>query len=58
MPRPPARFTETDLKRAVKVARQAGEDMAVRVLPDGSIEIYRKFAGESPDLAPKQAWVT
>ena len=57
MPRPPAKFTETDLRRAVKVAREAGDDMAVRVLPDGSIEIYRKLPGEQP-LAPKRVWVT
>lgn len=60
MPRPPARFTETDLKRALKAARSVGENMAVRVLPDGSIEIYQKAVtqGEDAALAPKRLWVT
>lgn len=58
MPRPPAKFTETDLKRAIKAARKAGgDDMAVRVLPDGTIEIYRKLQKEEA-LAPKRRWVT
>ena len=57
MPRPPARFTETELKRAIKAARAVGDDMAVRVLPDGSLEIYRKLPGEAP-LAPTRQWVT
>lgn len=57
MPRPPAKFTETDLKRALKAARAVGEDMAVRVLVDGSIEIYRK-ASNPEEVAPKRRWVT
>lgn len=58
MPRPPAKFTETDLKRALKAARAVGgEDMAVRVLPDGTIEIYRQSPAEKPTLAPAKAWV-
>ena len=61
MPRPLARFTETYLKRAIKAAKAAGgDDMAVRVLPDGSIEIYRKLLTpeERKELAPKRVWVT
>lgn len=58
MPRPHAKFTETDLKRAIRAAKKAGgDDMAVRVLPDGSIEIYRKVQQEEP-LAPRRKWVT
>lgn len=58
MARPHAKFTETDLKRAIKAAKAAGgEDMAVRVLPDGSFEIYRKMQ-EEPPVAPKRRWVT
>lgn len=58
MARPHAKFTETDLKRAIKAAREVGgEDMAVRVLPDGTIEIYRKLQQEEA-LAPKRRWVT
>jgi hypothetical protein len=58
MPRPPARFTETDLKRALKAARAVGEDMSVRVLPDGTIEIYRDTKDNSGAIAPKRGWVT
>lgn len=58
MSRPPARFTESELKRALKAAREVGGDeMAVRVLSDGSIEIYRKVQQEEA-LAPKRRWVT
>ena len=35
----PARFTEADLRRAVKVAEQSGRD--VEVAPDGTIRIVR-----------------
>ena len=48
MPHPPARFTEAELKRALKAARQIGDDMAVRVCPDGSIEVYRRPPQEKP----------
>lgn len=58
MSRPPARFTETDLKRALKAAREVGgEDMAVRVFPDGSFEIYWKSPEQQATLAPLRAWV-
>ena len=45
----------------MKAAKAAGgDDMAVRVLPDGSIEIYRKLLTpeERKELAPKRVWVT
>lgn len=48
MPHPPARFTEAELKRALKAARQIGDDMAVRVCPDGSIEVYRRPPQDKP----------
>ena len=58
MPRPPAKFTEKDVERALKAARKVGgDDMAVRLLPDGSLEIYRRLPGEAP-LAPVRTWVT
>ena len=37
MPRTPARFTQTELARAMRVARAEG--MTVEVRPDGSIRI-------------------
>lgn len=58
MPRAPAKFTEKDVERALKAARKVGgEDMAVRVLPDGTLEIYRRLPPETP-LAPTRTWVT
>ena len=57
MPRPAARFTETDLKRALKVARAVADDLAVRVLPDGSIEIYRKNSQPDGDVDDGKEWV-
>ena len=37
MSRPPARFTQAELARAMRVAK--GEGMTVEVKPDGSIRI-------------------
>lgn len=57
MPRPPARFTETDLKRALKVAQEVDPQLLVRIRPDGALEIYR--ASDNPgEIAPKKVWVT
>lgn len=47
MSRRPARFTESDINRAVKVAEKRGPAWKVRVAPDGAIEILReKDSGE------------
>lgn len=57
MPRPRAKFTETDLKRALKVAQEVDPRLLVRILPDGALEIYR--ASDNPgEIAPKREWVT
>ena len=37
----PARFTVADLRRAQKVADEAGADWAVEIDPDGKIRIVR-----------------
>jgi hypothetical protein len=39
MSRRPARFTQTDLSRAIKAIAQAGSNMMVEVLPDGTMRI-------------------
>ena len=41
MSRRPARFTEADLRKAAKVA---GKEMAVEILPDGTIRLIHKDA--------------
>jgi hypothetical protein len=43
MSRTPARFTQADVARAIRAAKQAGA-RAVELLPDGIIRIY--LAGE------------
>ena len=39
MSRAPARFTEADVRRAVKVVERATKPMAVEIKPDGTIRI-------------------
>lgn len=39
MSRRPARCTEADIRRAMKVANQAEQPMSVDILPDGTIRI-------------------
>lgn len=41
MSRRPARFTEADLKRAWSVAQKYGPDVAVDILPDGTIRLKK-----------------
>lgn len=39
MPRRPALFTQADLARVLRAARDAGVKVRVRLLPDGSMEV-------------------
>jgi hypothetical protein len=39
MSRRPSRCTEADLKRALRAAKAAGTDVAVEVLPNGTIRL-------------------
>lgn len=39
-----ARFTQADLHRAIKAIAQSGADLAVEILPDGTIRIGRNRA--------------
>jgi hypothetical protein len=41
MTRRSARFTQSDLDRALKAAEKAGPDVAVDILPDGTIRLSR-----------------
>ncbi|MEN6302237.1 MAG: hypothetical protein ABFD96_05890 [Armatimonadia bacterium] len=58
MPRPPAKFTETDLKRALKAAQDVDRELLVRIRPDGTIEVYRAGQDNPREIAPPRAWVT
>ena len=49
MPRTPARVTQADIARALRAAQQVGAPMAVKLLPDGTIEIVPVSAGDSGD---------
>jgi hypothetical protein len=46
MSRTPARFTQADVARAIRAAKQAGAG-SIEILPDGTIRIY--LAGERAD---------
>lgn len=45
--RRPSRFTEADLRKATKVA---GKDMAVEILPDGTIRLVHIAVKSSDNL--------
>jgi hypothetical protein len=49
--RTPARFTQPDIARATKAAKQAGA-MAVELRPDGTIRIV--LAGEKEPAEPER----
>jgi hypothetical protein len=46
MSRTPARFTQADVARVIRAAKQAGAG-SIELLPDGTIRIY--LAGERAD---------
>jgi hypothetical protein len=50
MSRTPARFTQADVARAIRAAKQAGAN-AVELLPDGTIRICLNSDKEAP-LSP------
>lgn len=41
MSRRPARFRESDLRRAIRAAEKEGARMSVEILPDGTIKLVR-----------------
>lgn len=50
----PARFTQPEIRRAIRAAKKEG--MAVDILPDGTIRISHRADSEiSPDGAKKRA---
>lgn len=61
MPRRPAKVTQAEIARALRAAKQEG--MAVRVLADGTIEIYTPTAEKEviptsrETVAAKRNWV-
>jgi hypothetical protein len=50
MSRRPARFTEADVRRAAKVAKQLG--LAVEIAPDGTIRLAPANVTKATDAAP------
>jgi hypothetical protein len=54
-----ARFTQTEIVRMMRAAKQVGDDHTVRVDPDGAMTIV-KFTGHGTPadgkLAPEKAW--
>lgn len=53
MPRTPARVTQADIARALRAAQQVGAPMAVKLLPDGTIEIVPVTPGDSGEKTAK-----
>ena len=53
MPRTPARVTQADIARALRAAQQVGSPMAVKLLPDGTIEIVPVAPGDSGEKPAK-----
>jgi hypothetical protein len=52
MPRRPAAFTQADVARAIRAAKQAGAE-SVEVRPDGTIVVLLKSAPATPqELVP------
>jgi hypothetical protein len=49
MSRTPARFTQADVARTIRAAKQAGAG-AVELRPDGTIRIILDSAGEKPEV--------
>lgn len=49
MSRRPARFTQADLSRAIRAIAQAGSNMMVEVMPDGTMRI---LPAPSPSQSP------
>lgn len=54
MSRRPARFTEADLRRALKAAKKYGDNLAVDVLPDGTIRIAPVPPQDGQSPAPSE----
>lgn len=52
MPRRPALFTQADLARVLRAARDAGVKVRVRLLPDGSMEVATGDGSPQPEEAP------
>jgi len=50
MSRRPARATRAEIRRALEAAREAGIDVIVDILPNGTIRLCRKQETEPPDI--------
>lgn len=53
MPRRPALFTQADLARVLRAARDAGVRVRVKLLPDGSMEVATGENSPQPEDAPR-----
>ena len=46
-----ARFTQADIHRAIKAVEQAGADMAIEIMADGTIRISRNLPVSGVEIA-------
>jgi hypothetical protein len=51
MPRPPAKFTQADIARAIRAIEQTGAKMEIRIETDGTIRIV-PFVDDRPAKKP------
>lgn len=57
MSRAATRFTQADVVRALKAAEKAGADVAVDILPDGTIRLTRTGKAGAPPPPPERRLV-
>jgi hypothetical protein len=50
MSRRPARYTQADIRRAIEASKKAGAQMAVELLPDGTIRLVPVNQPSEPTL--------
>jgi hypothetical protein len=54
MSRRPARFTQADIARAINAAKKADVQMAVEILPNGTIRLVPAPVGQMQDLGAQR----
>jgi hypothetical protein len=54
MPRRPARFLQSDVRRAIRAAEQAGSPRTVEITPDGTIKLVPVEWNAKPEANDKK----
>jgi hypothetical protein len=56
MPRRPARFTQADIARALRAAKQVGVHVAVEIALDGTIRLVPTEIEHAAELKEPKGW--